>query len=75
MVEYHIDDSKEFGDILKDLPFKGALVVWKRSDELPLICFGHDECTFKQFIMTNKLWVGPNGENVAVPKDDGQDWW
>ncbi len=54
MVEYHIDDSKEFGDRLKDLPFKGTLSVRKRLDELPLICFGHDECILKQFIMTNK---------------------
>jgi hypothetical protein len=29
-------------------------------------------CTFKQFIMTNKPWIGPYGETVAVPKDDGQ---
>ncbi len=38
MVECHIDDSKEFGERLKDLPFKGTLSVRKRSDELPLIC-------------------------------------
>jgi hypothetical protein len=37
-----------------------------------LICFGHDECIIKQFIMTSKLLVGPNGGAVAVPKDDGQ---
>jgi hypothetical protein len=72
MVEYHVDDSKEFGERLKNLPFKGTLSVGKGSDELPLICFGHDECIFKQFIMTNKSWIGPNGETVAVPKDDEQ---
>jgi len=22
--------------------------------------------------LTNKAWVGPNGETVAVPKDEGQ---
>jgi hypothetical protein len=27
MVEYHIDDSKEFGERLKHLPFKGTLSV------------------------------------------------
>jgi hypothetical protein len=27
---------------------------------------------FKQFIMTNKSWVGPNGETFPVPKDEGQ---
>jgi hypothetical protein len=47
MVAYHVNDSKEFGERLKYLPFKGTLSVQKGSDELPLICFRHDECIFK----------------------------
>ncbi len=54
------------------MPLKGTVSVRKGSDELPLICFGHDVCIFKQFIMTNKSWDSPNGETAAVPKDDGQ---
>ncbi len=37
----------------------------------PLIVFGHDKCVYKQSLMSNKSWVGPNGENNIVPKDDG----
>jgi len=38
--------------------------------QCPLIIFGHDECIFKQFTMSTKSWVGPNGKTVIVPKDD-----
>jgi hypothetical protein len=41
-------------------------------NDLPLVIFGHDEHIFKQYHMTNKSWVAPNGERVLVPKDDGQ---
>jgi hypothetical protein len=41
-------------------------------NDLPLVIFGHDECIFKQYHMTKKSWVAPNGEKVLVPKDDGQ---
>jgi hypothetical protein len=34
--------------------------------------FWHDEYIFKQFILTSNAWVGPNGDTVAVPKDEGQ---
>ncbi len=50
---------------------KGMLSIWKPPCTKPLISFGHDECIFKQFLMTNKSWIGPNGETAPVPKDDG----
>jgi hypothetical protein len=34
--------------------------------------FGHDECIFKQYTLTNKHWKAPNGATVLIPKDDGQ---
>jgi hypothetical protein len=37
----------------------------------PMIIFGQDECIFKQFLMTKKTWIGPNGEKNLVPKDEG----
>jgi hypothetical protein len=54
MVEFHIDDSREFAAMLKHLPFKGMLSIRKPPCTKPLIIFGHDECIFKQFLMTNK---------------------
>jgi len=36
-----------------------------------LISWGHDECIYKQLIMTKKHWVGPNGETAIIPKDEG----
>ena len=37
-----------------------------------LIIPGQDECIFKQYTFTKKAWVGPNGEKMLIPKDDGQ---
>jgi len=34
--------------------------------------FGHDECIFKQYLVTKKSWVGSNGKCTLIPKDDGQ---
>jgi hypothetical protein len=36
-----------------------------------LIKWGHEEAIIKQFTLTTKGWVGPNGETAIVPKDDG----
>jgi hypothetical protein len=36
-----------------------------------LIILGHDEAIIKQFTLTVKGWVGPNGETAIVLKDDG----
>ena len=34
--------------------------------------FGHDESIFKQYLLTGKAWIGPNGEKAISPKDEGQ---
>ncbi len=65
-----MDDSPEFLKMLKHLPFKGMLSV-QNPPRRPLFIFGHDECIFKQYSMTNKSWKGPNGETAPVPNDDG----
>ena len=43
----------------------------KHPDSKPLICFGQDECIFKQFLFTKNCWVAPNGTRHVIPKDDG----
>jgi hypothetical protein len=37
----------------------------------PVICFGQDECIFKQFIFTGKAWISPDGQKPVIPKDEG----
>ena len=51
--------------------FGGRLSVRKEQELKPLFIFGHDECIFKQFTLTKKAWVGPNGETAVVLKDEG----
>jgi hypothetical protein len=75
MVEYHVDSAKTWDEKLtKETRFGGYLSVRRveQINDLPLVIFGHDECIFKQYHMTNKSWAAPDGERVLVPKDDGQ---
>ena len=48
--------------------------IWFPSaNNKPLIIFGHDnKCIFKQYLLMKKSWIGPNGKNMLVPKDEGQ---
>jgi hypothetical protein len=41
------------------------------TDENQVMAEFHDECIFKQYLMTNKSWKGPNSETTLAPKDDG----
>jgi hypothetical protein len=69
MVEYHVDCCHLFQDRMnQETKFGGELSVCKDPQEKALI----DECIFKQYTMSTKSWVGPNGDTVPVPKDDGQ---
>ena len=70
MVEYHIDACNKFQERV-NCNFGGNLSVRKSQDQQPLIAFGHDECIFKLFTFSLKSWIGPNGESVVMPKDDG----
>jgi len=72
MVEFHVDVSDKLlllGPINED--FGGNLSVRFPTGCKPLICFGHDESIYKQFLITKKTWIGPDGERNIVPKDDG----
>ena len=36
-----------------------------------MLIYGHDESIFKQYLLTGKTWIGPNGEKAITPKDEG----
>ena len=72
MVEYHVDTISE--KLLKEFIHNqlGSNLSFRFPEgQCPLIIFSHDEHIFKQFTMSTKSWVGPNGKTVIVPKDDG----
>ncbi len=71
MVEFCVDISEKVLLLGNVGEFWGNLSVCFHVGSKPLIAFGHDECIYKQFIMSNMSWVGPNGESNIVPKDDG----
>ena len=73
MIEYHVDCCHLFQDRMnKETLFGGRLSMRKDTQKKAPIMFGHDECIVKQYTMSTKSWIGPNGETVPVPKDDGQ---
>jgi len=71
MVEFHVDTCDALLTVGSTGEFGGNLSVRFPAGSKPLIVFGHDECIFKQFLMSKKAWTGPNGESNIVPKDDG----
>jgi hypothetical protein len=73
MVEYQVDASQIFQDRMsKETKFGGKLSVRLEETKRPLLIFGHDGSIFKQYLLTQKIWKGFNGETPLVPKDDGQ---
>ncbi len=71
MVEYHVDASEKLlllGNVTNK--FGGNLSA-RMPPECPLISFGHDESIFKQYLISVKTWIGPDGERNIVPKDEG----
>ena len=72
MVEYHIDVANIFQKRMNEREYGGNLSVRRDVKDKPLIIFGHDECIFKQYLLTKKNWTGPEGEIDLVPKDEEQ---
>jgi len=33
---------------------------------------GQDECVFSQFLLSSKMWTGPNSEALLLPKSEGE---
>ena len=71
MVEFHVDQHPSFQDSVSTIKYGGNLSVRKPVGIKPLICFGQDECIFKQFTFTPKAWTAPDGQKSMIPKDEG----
>ena len=69
--EYHIDDCKIFGAVMRDTKYGGNLSVRCDTSKKPVVCIGQDECIFKQFSFSPKSWTAPDGKKDIIPKDDG----
>ena len=41
-------------------------------NSLPIIIIGQDECVFAQYLLSGKMWMGPNKEAPLLPKSDGE---
>jgi hypothetical protein len=65
MVEFHVDASDKLlllGNGTGD--FGGDLSVRFPTGCKPLVSFGHDESIYKQFLITKKTWIGPDGKET-----------
>jgi hypothetical protein len=73
MVEFHVDDLKLFQQEMNEKNGWGGRLSVRFPNHLkPLIIIGHDDCIFKQYSLSKKYWVAPDGQWVLVPKDEGQ---
>jgi hypothetical protein len=72
MVELHVDSHPTFHERMNaTTPFGGNLSVRMPPNTKPLICWGQDECVFKQFLFTGKAWTCGDGQRPVIPKDEG----
>jgi len=72
MVEFHVDQHPSFQDGVSNTLYGGNWSVRIPANAKPLICFGQDECIFKQFFtFTPKAWTAPDGQKSMIPKDEG----
>jgi hypothetical protein len=72
MVEYRIDSLGLFQEQMNRLEVGGNLSMRIKAGEKPLIIFKHDECIYKQYLLTKKVWMLPSGKWQLVPKNEGQ---
>ena len=71
MVKFHVDQHPTFQDRVSTTKYGGNLAVRKLAHLKPLICFGQDECIFKQFTFMPKAWTAPDGQKAMIPKNEG----
>jgi hypothetical protein len=72
MVELHVNSHPTFQERMNaTTQFGGNLSVRMPRNTQPLICFGQDECIFKQFLFTGKAWIAQDGTKPVIPKDEG----
>ena len=66
MLEYHVDTSNKLIERVTT-HLGGNLSIYFPIEQKPLIVFGHDECIYKQFLMSAKMgWT--KGRNVCCSK-------
>jgi hypothetical protein len=51
--------------------FGGNLSVQMPPNNRPMICFGQDECIFKQYFLTGKALTLTDWQKPIIPKDKG----
>ena len=54
------------------IQFGVNLSVRRDKNKETIIVLGHDECIFRQYVLTNKSWNGPEGQKSITPKVSGQ---
>jgi hypothetical protein len=70
-VEFHVDQHPSFQDGVATTEHGGNLSVMMPANVKPLICFGQNECIFKQFAFAPKALTAPDGQKSMIPKDQG----
>jgi hypothetical protein len=72
MVEFHVDLHPTFHDMMNATTQSGGnLSVRMPPNTKPLICWGQDECVFKQFLFTGEAWTCADGQRPVILKDEG----
>jgi hypothetical protein len=81
-IEFHVDDHdwlfnysgekhKEFGAALS---WFARIEKGLGRDIKPLILWGHDECSFSQYLMRVNQWVTDKGQRAIDPKGEGENY-
>ena len=68
MVEYHVDACKKLKQWV-NTGYGSNLSIQFPTGQKSIIVFSYDECIFKQFTVSSKSWIGPNGETNVIQKD------
>ena len=69
MVEFHVDTCRELMERMNNQTEFGGNLSVQIEGQHPIIVMGQDECIVKQYLCTQKAWVGPDGEQALIPKD------
>ena len=68
MIEHHVDDVPS--NLMTSFDVQKS--VCAPSNTLPIIIIGQDECVFSQYLLSSKMWMGPNNESPLLPKSEGE---
>lgn len=70
--EFHVDDCKEFFDILMDAPLEERYREELTENDPRYLPMGHDEALAHQFDFSKKAWRGTKGQQSLRPKGRGK---